>query len=80
MIGYKKDKNIHGIGNKSNHSLHNLGHKFSLNASSVVPHIVSPNANIIDAHNSNSKEVQKMPIGINKHLNNKVAKSNLEKR
>ena len=77
MLGHKNSKKIHVVGQKLGKSDNTMGQKMIPIGQSNVPHIVSPNINVIEAHKSNSSELNYIPMGL-KHKE-KSTKSNLEK-
>ena len=77
MLGQKHSRKSHSVGQKLGMAINTLGQKLIPIGQSVVPHIVSPAINVIEAHKSNSSAQNYLPMGL-KHKE-KSKKSNLEK-
>ena len=77
MLGQKHSRKSHSVGQKLGMAINTMGQKLMPISHSVVPHIVSPSTDIIEAHKSNSSAQNYLPMGL-KHKE-KSKKSNLEK-
>ncbi len=77
MLGQKHSRKSHSVGQKLGMAINTLGQKLMPISHSVVPHIVSPSTDIIEAHKSNSSAQNYFPMGLKNKEKSK--KSNLEK-
>ena len=77
MLGQKHTRKSHSIGQKLGMAINTLGQKLIPIGHSIVPNIVSPALNVIEAHKSNSAAQNYLPMGLKHKETSK--KSNLEK-